>query len=413
MKLDELISKKTEIVEKMRGMLDTVEKDKRSETPEEEKAYAELEARLDQINKDIKRVEKLEEEETRLAAPKNEPFRPGAKFEPGKEEEFRDIGEFFHSIRFNRSDNRLRPFEQRAQSMALGESGGIMVPEKFLPNLLQLQPQEAIFRPRCTVIPSGDSPDQTITMPMLDQGSGQNIYAGVAVLPIAEGGTLTETDMKIKEASLTPNETGAYVVTTDKLLRNWQAAGAVISAQLRKALIGWEDTKFYKGNGVGQPLGVINSPAKIEVTRTTASQVVTADIRSMYARLRFGGSPIWITSQTCLPYLMALADGVGNMLWHDNLVGKQPGTLVGIPVMLNDRSVALGTAGDLVLADLSYYLIKDGLQIYIATSEHVYFTSNKTVFKAVFSVDGKPWLSEPIPLEGSTSDTVSPFIVLK
>ena len=58
------------------------------------------------------------------------------------------------------------------------------------------------------------------------------------------------------------------------------------------------------------------------------------------------------------------------------------------------------------------YLIKDGSGPFVSASEHVYFTSNKTVIKIFTNVDGKSWLNEPIPLEGSTANTVSPFVVL-
>jgi hypothetical protein len=47
-----------------------------------------------------------------------------------------------------------------------------------------------------------------------------------------------------------------------------------------------------------------------------------------------------------------------------------------------------------------------------ASSEHIYFTSNKAVFKIVWNCDGKPWLTEPITLEGAAGSTVSPFVIL-
>jgi HK97 family phage major capsid protein len=132
----------------------------------------------------------------------------------------------------------------------------------------------------------------------------------------------------------------------------------------------------------------------------------------MYARLKMGGSPVWIASQTTIPQLATIADAASRNIWVESAAPGIPPTLIGIPVLFHDRSVALGTAGDLVLADLSYYLIKDGSGPFVAASEHVYFTSNKTVVKIFMNVDGKPWLNEPLPLEGSTSNTVSPFIVL-
>ena len=86
--------------------------------------------------------------------------------------------------------------------------------------------------------------------------------------------------------------------------------------------------------------------------------------------------------------------------------------LYGFPVLFHDRSPALGTKGDLVLADLSAYLIKDGSGPMVAVSEHFRFQNDEVAFRLVFNVDGQPWLNEPIALEGSTANTVSPFIVL-
>ena len=74
--------------------------------------------------------------------------------------------------------------------------------------------------------------------------------------------------------------------------------------------------------------------------------------------------------------------------------------------------ISLGTVGDLILVDMDYYLIKDGSGPFVATSEHVHFLTNRTVIKIFWNVDGQPWLSAPIPLEGSAVNTVSPFVVL-
>jgi HK97 family phage major capsid protein len=84
--------------------------------------------------------------------------------------------------------------------------------------------------------------------------------------------------------------------------------------------------------------------------------------------------------------------------------------LMGYPIMWHERSPALGTKGDLTLADLSNYLIKDGSGPFVASSEHVKFTSNKTVFKIFWNVDGQPWLTAPFTQEGGF--VVSPFVTL-
>lgn len=412
-KIKELKARAQEAIDKMRAMLDLADGEKRDLTDEETAQYAAMETEADQLQRDIERLEKLAEREAKNAAGGDKPYRVSFKRTTSTPSEFRNLGEFICSVRFNRDDPRLGHVEYREQSMDQGVEGGFAIPEQFRPELLQVQPQEAIFRPRCTVIPAGDPPDARITMPALDQTAAKNVYGGVVVAKVNEGGTKNETDLRLKEVSLEPGEVAAYIVTSDKLLRNWQAASGLIGTQLRKAIIGWEDYQILRGDGIGGPLGIISAPCSITVSRTTASQIAIADLRSMYARMKFGGSLFWIASQTTLPQLLALADGGSNLIFAPSAADGVPATLFGYPLYFADRSPALGSKGDLVLCDASYYLIKDGSGPFIEASQHVYFTSNKTVIKAFWNVDGKPWLSAPLPLEGSTSNTVSPFIVLE
>jgi HK97 family phage major capsid protein len=79
-------------------------------------------------------------------------------------------------------------------------------------------------------------------------------------------------------------------------------------------------------------------------------------------------------------------------------------------VRWNNRSVGLGSKGDIVLADWFYYVIKDGSGPFVAASEHVLFRQNKTVVKIFWNVDGAPWLTAPIKEENGYE--VSPFVGL-
>lgn len=418
--MNELMERRAKILEALKAILDNADAEKRDLTEEDETRYTELEAELSEVDEKIKieekrqaRRAKLESRENELKLPVNQPPRMAATYKPEDPEEFSSIGEFLFSVRFNPGDRRLNDlYEGRAQSMGVGSEGGFMVPTQFRETLLSVSPQEAIFRPRCTVIPAGDPPDSEITMPALDQGAAQNMYGGVSFAWVTEGGTKSETDMSLKEVSWKPHEVAGYTVLTDKLLRNWAAASSTIEGQFRLAKIGLEDEVFYNGDGVGKPLGLLNSPARIDYARATASQIAFADVAGMYARLRRGMNPVWIASQTTIPQLVNIADAASQNIWVQNAAPGLPPSMLGIPVLFSERSVALGTKGDLILADLSHYYIKDGSGPFVAASEHVYFTSNKTVIKIFWNVDGHPWLQEPIPLEGSTANTVSPFIVL-
>jgi len=333
-------------------------------------------------------------------------------------QEFREFGDFLQAVRFNPSDPALhrreapRGAEGRVMSMGVGAAGGFLVPDQFQTIIRLIDPQAAAIRPRAQVIPAGDPPDAAITIPSLDQSGAKGVYSGVVVTWLAEGHAKPETEPALKQIKLEPQEVAAHVVLTDKLLRNSAAAGALVTSLLRKAIIAAEDQAFLAGTGIGQPLGIIGHPACINIARTGALGIVYADIVAMYAAALFGGRLAWIASQSTLPQLMTMVAGVGGpLVWQPNAREGAPGTMLGIPVVLNHRSPVLGAQGDLMLVDLDYYLIKDGSGIAVAASEHPLFVHNRTIIKAWWNVDGQPWLTTPLLLEDGVS-TVSPFVVL-
>ena len=212
-------------------------------------------------------------------------------------------------------------------------------------------------------------------------------------------------------------EMSAYLVCTNKMLINWQAGGVFVSTLLRQAVTGSEDYDVFRGDGVNKAQGVTDCAAAIPYARAVAGTIAYADVYNMLARLLMRGPAVWCASQTIIPQLAAMVDAGSHAVWvgGGNLPGVQgplPSTLFGIPVIFSERNPALGTKADLMLLGHQLYVIKDGSGPIAASSEHIYFLSNKTVFKTVWSVDGAPWLTEPIGLEGTTSNTVSPFVVL-
>lgn len=416
-RLEQLRKQKQEKIESLEAILQLATDEKRDISDDEIKKYDATEKEVDALNVNIAREEKLEKEKVEMRKVVNPINLSVVKVEKNADEtDFRTINEFLEAVAFNPTDPRLefQDMTQRAQSMGTGTKGGFMVPKQFLDTLYSVKPGEAIFRPRAQVLPAGSPPDSSITIPTLDQTAAQNVYGGMAMVWISEAGTKPETDINLREVELTPKELAGTVVATDKLLRNAAAFSGLLTGMMRKALIGAEETAFYSGNGVGKPLGILNSPARKNYTRATANQISYADVVGMFAIVKMGGPLVWIASQTIIPQLMNMTDpgSGGTVIWQQSAREGMPGTLFGIPLMFHERSVALGTTGDLILCSLDYYLIKPGSGPFVALSEHVYFTTNKTVFKIFTNVDGQPWLSAPLPLEGSTANTVSPFIVL-
>ncbi|MCG8430860.1 MAG: phage major capsid protein [Candidatus Omnitrophica bacterium] len=419
MLINELRSQRAELVNSMDALLDVADKEDRDFTEQEEKDFADMEVKYDELDAKIAKEEKRMKRSERVKAAKKDldkiskpATRTTIEIGGGAEGEFRNFGEFMYSVAKNPNDPRLNTEEHRVQQMKDGTSGGFGVPKQFLNDLLSVSPQDSIVRPRANVIPAGSPPDAEITVPALDQGANSNMYGGITIYHSGEGDERTESDAKLLEVSLTPKEIHGYTTISNKLLTNWAAAGSFLQNQMRLAMLGAEDTDFLTGNGVNKALGIINAPAGINYNRAAANQISFDDVINMQARLRSDAGAVWVASRTILPQLANIRDVGNNNLWVQSAAAGVPGTLSGIPLVYNERSPSLGSKGDLMLLNFGMYLIKDGSGPFVATSEHIRFKHNETAFRITNYVDGQPWLKEPIPLEGDTAQTVSPFIIL-
>lgn len=410
MTIKEKREKLVELHNKLTSLHDKGVKEERELTKDENTEFDsilnESDSLREEISNDEKRAAQLGSLNEYLQKPVSEP--QSRSMDPQQESmnteeksEYRNLGEWFNS-------------EKRTMSMGNAGSGGIMVPDQFKNEILSLNVENNIFRPRATIIEAGNPPDSKITIPIFNQMGTNGIYGGMSMQWIDEGGTKSDQTPEFSYVELEPKEIGGSTIITDKLLRNAPALSSWLRMQYGKLVNGKEDYAFLRGNGVGQPVGLIGCAGEKTVTRTTASTIGFADVSNMLMNLLADswGSAVWIASQSILTQLTGLVDTAGNTLF---LVGdatkKIPATLFGIPIIFTGKTPTLGNKGDLILADLSYYLIKEGSGPYFASSEHVYFTTNKTVVKMFKNVDGAPWVKSTLLLEDSTT-TVSPIVTL-
>lgn len=450
MNLQELMQARAAIYDQQMAIVNAAEAEGRDLTAEEEAQFQALEAEFNAADAKVRAAQAKEDRTNELAArgtalnqAQSSPFRPsavaGSSVQAVQKDDggFKNLGEVIHAIRFGDSKGRLQnlpigegegggyrvpdafhgqllPGQMRNEwSMGVGTGGGFAVPEQFDPNVKMISPSANIVRSRATVIPAGDPPDAKITMPALDQGAN-GVYGGVEVSWIAEGAEKPNTDAALKEVSLSPYEVAATTVITDKLLRNWTAANSFISNLLQGAMMAAEDIAFLTGNGTGKPTGVSGASGGIAIKREVANQISYIDTVMMLAALlpESVAGAVWVANQSALPQIATLKDGAGNYIFiQGDATRGIPSTLSGIPIVFTGKTSVLGSKGDLMLLDLSYYLIKDGSGPFIAASEHVLFKQNKTVIKVFWNVDGKPWVVAPLTLENKVTK-VSPYVIL-
>lgn len=410
-KINELKRKAAAIHKEHMGLLNTIADRDGKMTGEEREQSEKMVADLRSISETVSALEAAEKRAADYAtnnapAPTDEPEERTAPTGRPSDPTFENFGDFTRA-----AVNR----EERVMQMGVGSAGGVLVPDQYATAVLGVEGESEIVGPYATeAMGAGDgAPDAAVEVPTWNQGSN-GAFAGAAVVHLAEGGTKTSTEVAFKSVRLEPEELAAYVVLTDKMLRNAPQISTLLEGMLGGALSEQIDVDRISGNGVGKSLGYQNAGCKLTVTRDTASNFKFADVAAMLAAAMPDSwdKLQWVANQTVLPKIIAMADAAGNSIFiaGDVTKGIRP-SLLGIPVRFTGRVPVLGTAGDVSLCDFSKYLKRDGSGPFIAKSEHVYFTKNQTVVKIFMNTDGRPWMDAPLTLNDASTQ-VSPFVLL-
>lgn len=341
----------------------------------------------------------------------------------GLDKEFKDTADFMASICWNlRPDGADRWRKIRNDYSSLEPSaGGFLVPEVLRAELLRVALETSVVRARARVIPMDSL---RVPFPTIDSTSNaSSVFGGITAAWTEEGATLGESEAKFGRVVLQASKLAARCDVPNELLMDSIISFAALIDQMLPPAISWfEDTAFLTGNGVGQPLGVLNSPALVSVAKETgqsADTLLWENIVKMYARMLPSslGSAVWVANIDTFPQLatMSLAVGTGgSAIWLNNGVVGPPMTILGRPVIFTEKVPTLGGAGsgkDIGFFDFNYYLIGDRMDMRAESSAHAQFTSDQTVYRIIERVDGRGWLQSAItPQNGS--NTLSPFVTL-
>ena len=174
------------------------------------------------------------------------------------------------------------------------------------------------------------------------------------------------------------------------------------------------------GAGAAGPMGILLSPALVTVAAEggqLADTIVTENNVNMWARMhpRSKSNSVWFINTNVTPqlYLLEFVVGVGGFpafMGPGALPNAPSGSLLGRPVVETEFNPTLGDVGDIVLADMSQYVMIDK-DVQVASSIHVQFLTDQVAFRFVYRCDGQPKIAAPLtPYKGT--DTLSPFVAL-
>ncbi len=348
--------------------------------------------------------------------------------------EFKSWGDFLQTVWLfkaaHRVDQRLVYLDERGEvdaygrgqqaknmNEAIGAQGGFLVPTEHMTTLYAIAAEQSLVRGRATVIRMGR---RHATLPVLDQTgatAGQpHWFGGMYAEWTEEAQTKPKTEPKWRQIDLVAHKLTMYTVASDEL----NADSAISLSDFVSGPMGFggaiswaEDYTFFQGSGAGQPLGVLNAGATISIPRASANHITYPDLVNMFGEFLQSANGAWFASISCIPELLQMNGPAGNpaYLWGSAKDGV-PTTLLGLPIYFTEKLPALGTSGDLLLADWRYYLIGDRQATTVDSNKlGTTWRTDETEWRAVHRVDGQPWLSAPLTYQDGVHQC-SPFVIL-
>lgn len=463
-KIEELKAELLDINEQV-GMIQAKADDENRELTEDEQNEVEkLMARFDRTFDDVERREQFKDQQARLSqsvgrqtqpsnpeppegeeqpqasntqrrnAPKQPYARPADPHEKGRWG-FRNFGDFAHDVKSSSRKGGMP--SQRLQhimnapttygSEGVGEDGGFLVPPDFRGEIMTKIAGPDSLLSRCD---TQFTTRNSMTFP-IDNIAPWDSTAGVQAYWTSEGSQINQSKHKFKEETLRLNKLAALVPVTDELIEDSTALGGYLMSRVPSAFDWKLQDALINGTGAGQFVGLLNSPALISQAKDTAHSPEQAaatftyqNVIDMYNRLyaRSRANAVWMINQDVEPQLdvmefqpskatgtpvpVYMPPGGASVTSYSRLKGKEV-----VPV---EACAALGTVGDVILADLSQYMIlmksgSSGLRQDV--SMHLFFDYDIAAFRFIFRVAGQPWWPDTITLPNS-SLTRSCFVAL-
>ena len=342
--------------------------------------------------------------------------------------DWRSFGEFAQAVAHAGKNNdinelidkRLQIARATGMNEAILSEGGHLTPPGFSDKILFSQWASPLIKKLLSL----HIEQNFVTLPYATSYDRQNgLSDGVLIYQVEEAGEATTSFPQFAAIQPSLHKTVILCKATDEILADVNVLERFLFFMLSKNVTWDLEDQLINGPGHNSWLGILNSGAKIRVSKQTgqdASTVLSQNVLDMEARAlpesQNGDSLVYIVNQTALPEVQKLtvATGTGGgslSLYQFKRDGEEFDRLCGHPVIVSEHCPILGQEGDIILTDLQYYLFTQR-SIRKEISFHLFFTEDISAFKLVLRSDGQPILSKPImPKNGGV--TCSSIVTLE
>jgi len=244
-----------------------------------------------------------------------------------------------------------------------------------------------------------------------DQNHTTSVTGGITVRRVQQTADATPSRLLMESLTLEANVLMGLTYATNRIIADSSAAfaeilGRAFADAVRARLI----RERIRGTGVGEFLGVVNSPARIVIAKETgqpSDTILFENVRKMAMRCWGFDQAIWLANHDTRSQLAA----IGQPHYLYATADDEQDRLLGRPVYYTEFTAALGDEGDLLLVDWSEYVEGTLQPLTHDESMHVRFMAAETAFRFWTRNDGQPWwLAAVTPERGA--NTPSPYVLL-
>jgi len=218
--------------------------------------------------------------------------------------------EFFQAVKMaemypGQEERRLLPFKATGLNEATPSQGGYLLPPQIAAGIHQNMWSVGSVLSRFNPIRvTGNS----LTINAVDETSRADgsRMGGVRGYWLAEAAQKTASKPKFRQIELKLKKVAALCYATDELLADASALESWIGNEVPNELRFNVEAAIINGDGVGKPLGILQSGSLISATRTDASEIDAYDIGRMWARRLPGYNDyVWFVNPAVYPQLLA------------------------------------------------------------------------------------------------------------
>ncbi len=381
---------------------------------------AALEGELDALCAQISTTEKLMHRSQENAGPL--PDEDGAQDKGRGVRPFRSLGEQLQAVvnaAKGRTDKRLLQVNNAVMGSneGTGADGGFAIQEDFAGSILETAVTTGDILSRVDSYTVGANSNAARWLMVDETDVSTSVFGGVQMYWAAEGATVAASRPRFKEMKLDLEKMMGFAYATDELLQDAAFMTGFFGTAFTVATNRLLEDGVIAGNGEGKMTGIMNSGGLITVDAEAGQAAETLNaqnILKMWSRALVSGrkNVVWLIHpdlEDQLPQLM-LGD---KLIWmpEGGISGAQYQTILGRPVLFNDNCQAIGTKGDVLLADLKQYMLLKKGTAKQDWSMHVEFLTDQMCFRMVLRCNGTPKVTAPVRLKNSTR-TRSPYVTL-